>query len=106
MTENKRKNLTEICQLFEQIAELQKNKAIMAVRCSGDYEISKYYMRFKTRPNVWCDLSDKSQKTRISNFLSSKCHEIEEDLNQNITKIYKPTSLNKKEANKKKEKSN
>ncbi|CAF1072750.1 unnamed protein product [Brachionus calyciflorus] len=98
----KRMNLTELYHLFEEISELQKNKAIMAIRCSGDYELSKYYLKFKTRPATWCNLTNKSQENRMRNFLSSICHEINDDQSQNITKLYKPNNLEKKkEINKK-----
>lgn len=91
--------MTDICDFLEKLAVLQKNECLLALRCSGDYMISQYFIRFKTRPEVWCQLSTEHQESRIKSFFRAKCHEVLNDSQKNLTKNYKPKqNINKKKV--------
>lgn len=90
LLQNKRKNMTDICDFLEKLAILQKNESLLALRCSGDYMVSQFFNRYRTRPEVWCQLSIEHQENRIKNFFKSKCHEVLNDDEKNLTKNYKP----------------
>jgi hypothetical protein len=55
-----------------------------ALRGSGDYELSREYVQFKIRPDVWFQLSATAQSNKMSSFLKHPPSRSDED-RKNIT---------------------
>lgn len=100
LSEKRKMNLTQIFDFFESLATDQINQSNLAVRCSGDYDVSDFYVRFKVQPNVWFNFSSEVQENKLKLFLKKNVFASESLLN--ITKAVKENNKEKKKKTPKK----
>lgn len=102
LSEHKKMNLSQIFDFFETISNEQINQCRMAIRCTGDYDISNYYIRYRVQPNVWFNLSEKAQENKLAGFLKKNVFESDEKINIKRDVKEKNKENKKKTAQKKK----
>ena len=106
LSEKKKKTLSGIFDLFEEISIYQENQAKLAVKGSGDYEVSRKYKKFSINPSIWTQLKPENQIKKLRNFLTKSSQKPNET--KNLAKAYqdklkkeKEREREKREANKK-----
>ncbi len=94
--------MSQIFDFFESISNHQINQSNLAIRCSGDYDVSDFYIRFRIQPKVWFNLTTKTQENKLKGFLNKNIFELDNITNlKNAVKEKNNQRKQKKNKNKK-----
>lgn len=79
-TNHKKKNLSDIFDIFESLANAQVDQTVLAMRGSGDFRVSEYFRHYEYSTGRWSQLLSEEQGKKVDAFLNSK-------LNKAMTEI-------------------
>lgn len=96
LSEKRKMNLSQIFDFFERLSIDQINQSRLAIRCSGDYDVSDFFMRYRIQPNVWFNFSNEVQENKLRAFL--KKNVLGTDNIVNVTRSVKEKNKEKKQT--------
>lgn len=86
-------SVSKMSQSFRDMVQGQENQAILALRGSGDYELSAEFKKYSISPMTWSSLTAEQQESKIKQFNRAFKDTCAEQID--LTKYYKQKKLEK-----------